>query len=86
MSLSFLSRRANEPSLPGPPSRGDEVRVLHSAAKPVVLRPEYDEAYSFLGEALICSQAENILPGLMFGALIEHAEQSAIDPREIWIV
>jgi hypothetical protein len=63
----------------------DEVWVLHGASKPVVLRPEGDDMFGFLSEALVLEE-DGSISGVMFGSLFDSAEEPAERTRDIWLL
>ncbi|PMD12302.1 hypothetical protein NA56DRAFT_652584 [Hyaloscypha hepaticicola] len=63
----------------------DEVWVLHGASKPVLLRPEDDDTYGFLGEVIVFEN-DGTLSDVMFGRMIELADQGTAETRECWLV
>lgn len=63
----------------------DEIWVLHGASTPMVLRPEGDDMYGVIGPALVCTQ-DRTLSDIMFGHVIDLAQQGKADTRKIWLV
>jgi len=63
----------------------DEVWVFYGASKPVLLRPEGDNMYGFLGEVLVLKQ-DGAVSDIMFGSMIELVEQGRAETKEIWLV
>jgi hypothetical protein len=64
----------------------DEVWVLHGASKPVLLRPEGDNTYAFLGEVLVFNADGTTLSDAMFGRLVQQASEGLAETREIWLI
>ena len=56
----------------------DEIWVLHGALKPVVLRPEGDDTFGFVSEALMYDAESTSLLDVMFGRMIGLAEEGSI--------
>jgi hypothetical protein len=63
----------------------DEVWVLNGASKPVVLRPEGDDGFGFLSEALVLEEDDSI-SDVMFGRLIESVQEESLPTRDIWLL
>jgi hypothetical protein len=84
--LSFLASNSQHRIIvPNTARMEDEVWVLHGASMPVVLRPEFEDSYGFLGQALVLKQ-DGSISNLMMGRLIELAEQGWVEMREIWLI
>jgi len=60
----------------------DEVWALFGANKPVLLRPEGDQKYSFLGEVLIFDEAGSF-SDIMYG---KQPSLEEVDPQAIWLI
>ena len=60
----------------------DEVWVLFGANKPVLLRPEGEQRYSFLGEVLIFDEVGNF-SDIMYGSQTSLDE---VDPQFVWLI
>ncbi|KAF2101090.1 hypothetical protein NA57DRAFT_55153 [Rhizodiscina lignyota] len=82
---SFLTQSSRRVIAPKSALLDDEVWVLHGASKPVLLRPEGDDTYGFLGEILVCER-NGTFSDVMFGKMIELAEQGNAETKDIWIV
>jgi hypothetical protein len=82
---SFLTPSGQRVITPKSALLGDEVWVLHGASKPVVLRPEDDYTYSYLGEALVCEE-DGSFSDIMFGEMIDLAMADIAETRDIWLV
>jgi hypothetical protein len=63
----------------------DEVWVLHGASKPVILRPEGDDGFGFLSEALVLEENGSI-SDVMFGGLIDLTQHETELARDIWLL
>jgi hypothetical protein len=65
----------------------DEIWILHGASRPMILRPEGDDAYGFLGGALVFdSELSGNFSSIMYGQKVELAEQDKVETKEIWII
>lgn len=64
----------------------DEIWVLHGASKPVVLRPEGDDTFGFVSEALMYDAKSALPSDVMFGHMIGLAEEGSIQTRDIWLI
>jgi hypothetical protein len=82
---SFLAPGSQRIITPKSALLDDEVWVLHGASKPVVLRPEDDDTYGFLGEVVVFEN-DGTLSDVMFGRMIELADQGIIETRECWLI
>jgi hypothetical protein len=60
----------------------DEVWVLHGASKPVLLRPEGSDTYSFLGQVFVYDKEEMKESEIMYGEILEEVHKV----QDIWII
>lgn len=65
----------------------DEVWVLHGSSMPVVLRPEPEDSYGFVGLCLVCEE-DGSPSDIMYGHMIDKYEQGGgdVDLKDIWLV
>jgi hypothetical protein len=82
---SFLTPGSQRIITPKSALLDDEVWVLHGASKPVVLRPEDDDTYGFLGEVIVFEN-DGALSDIMFGQMVELVNQGTAETRECWLV
>lgn len=54
--------------------------------KPVVLRPEGDDTFGFVSEALVYDEKSDSPSDVMFGHMIDLVEEGAIPRRDIWLI
>jgi hypothetical protein len=68
----------------------DEVWVLHGATRPVVLRPEGNDRFGYLGDALVCEDVANVeqttFSPIMYGQMIGRAQEGMALEKDIWII
>ena len=64
----------------------DEVWVLYGASKPVLLRPEGDDTYAFIGEVLVFNDDGTTPSDVMFGSLVQQSSEGHTETREIWLI
>ena len=63
----------------------DEVWVLYGARKPVILRLDQGERYSFLSEALVCGH-DGLISEIMFGSMVDMMRNNKAKVQDITIV
>jgi Heterokaryon incompatibility protein (HET) len=60
----------------------DEVWVIYGVSKPVLLRPEGPDTYSFLGYVFVCDREKMEESEIMFGKAVEGEHKA----KDIWII
>jgi hypothetical protein len=63
----------------------DEIWVLYGASRPVAMRPEGENRFGYLGDAIVFGKDSDTYSAIMYGQMVDRVREGKAKEKEIWI-